>query len=111
MWFQSECSIPGVPHLIVVSKKFFRFCVALFPGAFFAVRAVLAGSDELQGSARHRFPDAVHFARFGAWIEASVQKHRRYLELAQPPVIQILVRPPHAVSDSKPGPAVAAQYR
>src|SRR5260370_27710830 len=97
--------------LSVASKKFFCFCVALLPGIFFAVRAVLAGSDELQGSARQRFPDAVHFARFGARIEASVQKHRRYLELPQPPVIHILLPPPHAVIDSKPGPAVAAQYR
>src|SRR5260370_31179123 len=98
-------------HLIAVAKKFFRLFVALLPGPFFAVRAVLAGGDELHGSARERFAHAVHFARFGAGIETSVKKQHRHLELAQPPVIQILVRPPHAVSDSKPDRTVAAQHR
>src|SRR5437879_1590937 len=95
--------------LRVVSKKFSRLCVALLPGLFFAVRAVLAGGDELHGSARERLPHAVHFARFGAGVKTSMKKQRRHLELAQPPVIQILVRARDAVSDSKPNRAVAAQ--
>src|SRR5713226_3051247 len=98
-------------HLIAVAKKFSRVFVALLPGLFFAVRAVLAGDDELHGSARERFARAVHFAWFGAGIKASVKKQRRHLELAKPPVIQILVRALHAVSDSKPSRAVAAQHR
>jgi len=38
-----------------------------------------------------------------------VKKQRRHLELAQPPIIQILVRPLDAVSDPKPNRAVAVQ--
>jgi len=39
-----------------------------------------------------------------------VKKQRRHLELAQPPVITDPVRALHAVSDSKPDGAVAAQH-
>src|SRR5260370_8984449 len=72
---------------------------------------MLAGSDKSHHGARQRFPHAVHFARFGARIEASVQKHRWHPEPAEPPIIKILIGPLNSVGDSKPGPAIAAQHR
>src|SRR5260370_16864901 len=89
-------------HLIAVAKKFSRLFVALLPGLFFAVRAVLAGDDELHGSARERFAHAVHFAWFVAGIKTSVKKQRGHLELAKPPAKQILVPALHACTSFHP---------